>query len=417
MINPVNLKFKMLFASEDCVNDADVHTPVEVLFEGESSFVDETQEEEVISEQEVEAEPEDEQEEESDSEADNEEEDAEVGDEEKDSDSEEIPDGMEEPAENEGDLDDRHPFRGENEVGEQVSSNSSTSVTHQPSDGIAFQAREDMLPIDEIYDETNRNSLYDDPFGVYAIRNHPVSALHVDDYLEKPELGSVITASELQQVANQVFDAFNLKRIPVRYTRMVPNAAYTSGFFSRSTFDDAILFNPDYVDACVQELGSTDIVISDLAHEIGHYITQMTIGSQDTHLSEKLGDLVAGFVCRKFNLDIDVARKWFQWFYDPEGHHGYPRSEERWDIQAAGYHYGGHATFEDLENDFENQQFIDLVEQFSSETSKALASVERVHVMDTGEQASKDILQALGLNKNQGRVLLVKAFQQLIKHL
>lgn len=283
-------------------------------------------------------------------------------------------------------------------------------------DNISFSAREDMLPYDQIYDENNLNFLYNDPFGVYALHHHPISTLTATDIIPKPSFGEKVIEADLQELANKVFDAFHVKHVPVMFSMRVDNAAYDPGILPRASFDDAILINPNYAQACVDKLGSTDILISDLAHEIGHYVTQMKIGRQKTFLSEKLADFISGFIDRKLGVDIEVARQWFQWYYDPEGIHGYPVSENRWDIQAAGHYYAGHATFDDMGESIKDEHFIELVKLFSTDNSADLAEAERLRIIKSGSKESKDVMAALGLNTNQGRSLLQKTYETLKKN-
>ena len=82
---------------------------------------------------------------------------------------------------------------------------------------ITFDAREDMLPVEEIFNESNLLSLYNDPFGVYAISHNASHGLCIDDYLDKPEFGATITEAELQVFCNQAFDALHLWNLIHQY--------------------------------------------------------------------------------------------------------------------------------------------------------------------------------------------------------
>ena len=271
---------------------------------------------------------------------------------------------------------------------------------------LTFGAKEDMIPFEEIFNENNLLSLYQDPFGVYAIQHNATHGLLIDDFLPKPQFGSTISETELQNFGNQAFDALGLKHIPIKISEFVPNAGYTPGFISRLSFDDRIFINPNYANHCINELGSTDIVLSDLAHEIGHYASQMAGGPQDTYSSEKIADFISGFLNAKFGVDIDVARKWFQLFYDPNGEGGYPISEERWDIEAAGYHFGKHATFDDLSSALKDKHFLEIINKYNTDTSQELAELERLNLMQSHDKTSIDVLSALGLDKSQARNML-----------
>ena len=275
---------------------------------------------------------------------------------------------------------------------------------------ISFTGLEDMRPIEEIFRDDNLLSLYEDPFGIYAIKHSASHGLLIDDYIPKPEFGKEITEKELQNFCNQAFDAMGLKHIPVNITEMVDNAAYTPGLIPRLSFDDGLFINPNYANRCIEGVGSTDIVLSDLAHEIGHYASHMAGGPNNTYESEKIADFVSGFLNAKFNVDIDVARKWFQMFYDPNGNGGYPVSEERWDIEAAGYYFGRHATCDDLNAALRDKHFLSIIKDYTSEASGHLAEVERLRLIQTKDMESKDILKTLGLlDKHQARNLLAQA--------
>ena len=276
-------------------------------------------------------------------------------------------------------------------------------------DSISFTGLEDMRPVEEIFKDDNLLSLYEDPFGVYAIKHSASHGLLVDDFIPKPEFGDIITEADLQGFCNQAFDAMGLKHIPVTITTEVKNAAYYRGLLPRISYDDGLFINPNYARQCIEGVGSTDIVLSDLAHEIGHYASHMAGGPSNTYESEKIADFVSGFLNAKFDVDVDVARKWFQMFYDPNGEGGYPVSEERWDIEAAGYHFGRHATFEDLNAALKDKHFLEIIKDYNSKTSGQLAELERFRIMKTKDLESKDILKALGLDKPKARNLIAKA--------
>ena len=286
---------------------------------------------------------------------------------------------------------------------------------HHISD-ISFCAKEDMLPVEEIFNESNLLSLYQDPFGVYAISHNATHGLCINDFLEKPVFGNIVSEVELQNFCNQAFDALHLKHIPVNISSGVANAAYSPGLIPRMSFDDALYINPNYASYCIDEIGSTDIVLSDLAHEIGHYVSHMTGGPSNTYESEKIADFVSGFLNAKFGVDVDVARKWFQLFYDPDGRGGYPVSEERWDIEAAGYHFGQHATFDDLKSALKDKHFLNIIKEYNSTSSEQLASVERLNLMQTHDETSVNVLNALGMNNHKARVVIaniIRTFRRL----
>lgn len=286
-------------------------------------------------------------------------------------------------------------------------------ISFLKSDGITFTSREDMLPYEQIFNEDSISSLYGDPFGVYSVANSHTHGLFIDDFIPKPEFGSEITDADLQNLGNEVFDALHLRHIPIMISSAVPNAAYSPGFIPRLSFDDGIFINPDYANMCIDELSSSDIVISDLAHEIGHYLTNMYGGPNDTFTSEKIADFVSGFINAKMGVDIDVARKWFQLFYDPNGEGGYPVSEERWDIEAAGYHFANHATCDDLLKALKDDHFIEMIKGYNSSSSEQLASIERLNLIQSKDFQAKEIFRAVSINDDNAKHTLVKFIKSL----
>lgn len=218
------------------------------------------------------------------------------------------------------------------------------------------------------YDDSQTTNLLHrlkDPFGIYAIKNTYGYIGLPDNISYGPiELPENFTENDIQSVCDTICDTLNWPHLPVRITDLVPNAAYFPGFFTHSTFDDSLCLNPQYAHECIEHIGSTDIIISDLAHEIGHSIAMNICGDMGTYLNEKIADFIAGFVCGKCGIDIDVARKWFEWYYDPVGVSGYPISEDRWDAQAAGYYFSHLANADDLQAALRDPNFLDIVEAY-----------------------------------------------------
>lgn len=235
----------------------------------------------------------------------------------------------------------------------------------------SFSRREDMFPYDE---SLNSNLLHRalDPFGIYTMR-HSESGFSTEDHMEKPDLPVNFTNAQLQDACNTICDSLHLGHIPVFVTSEVPNAAHCDGFFQFTTVDDSLYLNPDYAQTCINQTGSTDIVLSDMGHEIGHAIATKYCGHNGTYMDEKIADFISGFVNCKLGVDIDSARQWFQWHYDPDGNGGYPISEERWDIESAGYYYGHLANAEDLKNALGDPGFLNIIENYNSDTSLSLA--------------------------------------------
>lgn len=236
---------------------------------------------------------------------------------------------------------------------------------------ITFGSREDMQP----YDDTGSTNLIQrarDPFGAYSLRNFGYDT--VDDFLPKPELSEDFTGEELQQACDTICDVLDIRHIPVFVTKEVPNAAFSPGLFKSAMWDDQLFLNPDYASSCIENVGTTDIVLSDMAHEIGHAIVTKYCGINGTYLDEKMADFVSGFVNCKLGVDIDSARKWFMWQYDPVGEGGYPVSEERWDIESAGYYFAHFADAEALKSALQDEVFLNIVREYNSSNAEEIAT-------------------------------------------
>ena len=95
-------------------------------------------------------------------------------------------------------------------------------------------------------------------------------------------------------------------------------------------------------------------------------------GNQGTYMNEKLADFISGFASGKLGIDIDVARKWFEWYYDPYGEAGYPSSDERWDAEAAGYYYSFIANSNDLKQSLKDPYFLRLIEAYKNDRADVL---------------------------------------------
>ena len=233
---------------------------------------------------------------------------------------------------------------------------------------LSFQAREDMLPYEE---NVNFNTTYGltDPFALYATKQQGELSLP-NDFITKPYLPENFTNEQLQEACNQMCDVLGIRHLPVYVTDSVPNAQFATitGPFRFTLVDDTISFNPDYAEACIEHLGGTDIILSDAAHEIGHAMASINCGKLSTYTNEKLADFISGFLNCKMGVDIDVARQWFQWQYDPLGECGYPVSEERWDIESAGYFFGTMTDAEGLKEALKDPEFLKLIMDYKSET-------------------------------------------------
>lgn len=232
----------------------------------------------------------------------------------------------------------------------------------------------DLLPH---YDENSASNLVErlkEPFGVYAIKNIcGYTGLPENEDFPKCTLPENFTENELQDVCNKMCDCMHWKHLPVSLSDYIPNAAYSPGFFTHSTFDDSLMLNPDYARSCIEHIGSTDIVLSDMAHEIGHSIATNICGNMGTYMDEKTADFISGFINGKMGVEIDSARRWFEWYYDPNGNGGYPVSEQRWDAEAAGYYFSHLANGEDLLKALKDDDFLKIIENYTRENAETIA--------------------------------------------
>ena len=209
-----------------------------------------------------------------------------------------------------------------------------------------------------------------DPIGRYATENICGFArgnITLESFPEVHLLDN-FTSAELQQVCNTIGDVLHWSHLPVDITQSVNNAAFFPGLFNRLTFDDSLCLNPDYAQECIKELGSTDIVISDMGHEYGHSMAAKLCGGMSRFYQEKVADFVSGFVNGKLNVEIDTARRWFEWQYDETGDKNYPNSSERWDAEAAGYYFSHLANGDDLIAALKDQNFIRIIEAYQHDT-------------------------------------------------
>ena len=231
----------------------------------------------------------------------------------------------------------------------------------------SFQAKEDMLPYEQ-KENLDLDHGAKDPFGFYAVRFNN-GELSADGFIEKPYLPENFTDEQLQDACNQMCDVLGIRHLPVYVTDTVANAQHATlvGPFRFTLVDDYLCFSPDYTRECIEHLGTTDIVLSDAAHEIGHALASKYCGKLSTYTNEKVADFISGFLNCKMGVDVDVARQWFQWQYDPDGVGNYPVSEERWDIESAGYYFGKLASAEDLKSALQDPNFLKLIKDYKNE--------------------------------------------------
>ena len=271
----------------------------------------------------------------------------------------------------------------------------------------SFGAKEDMLP----YDEKVNFGIHDgikDPFGIYAMRlNRTLDS--PDDLIQKPHIPIDFTQKNLQQACDQMCDILNIRHLPVIVTKSVPNAAHTSlsGPFRFTLVDDYICFNPHYAEACIEQIGNTDIILSDLAHEIGHALASKYCGNLSVTAGEKVADFISGYLNYKMGVDIDAARQWFLWQYDPIGENDYPVSEERWDIEGGGYYFAHYIDSNGLKTALKDPDFLKLILSYRSEDVASL-SLDQWSKMNQDSRRFSD--QARNMFYNIKKYLLIKQF-------
>ena len=216
---------------------------------------------------------------------------------------------------------------------------------------------------------TNLLHRWEEPLGRYAMEHFPHHDYGEVEMYQQLSLPVDFNQQELQQICNGICDVLHWKHIPATITDAYwnPNAAYTPGLFTHLTFDDRLFLNPNYANSCINEIGNTEIVISDMAHEIGHSIATNICGNKGTYLDEKMADFISGFADAKLGVNIDVARKWFEWQFDNQGLGGYPISEDRWDAQAAGYYFAHWANGDDLQQALKDSSFVEIIRAYKNE--------------------------------------------------
>lgn len=259
-------------------------------------------------------------------------------------------------------------------------------VAERPIYNPSFGAKEDMLPYNEKENFDTENGVKD-PFGIYVIRLNG-ELVSPEDFVEKPHIPVEFTQENLQEACNKMCDILNIPHLHVCVTEVVSNAAFVPGPFRYMLIDDYICFNPDYAKACIEHIGNTDIILSDLAHEIGHALASKYCGHLSVTVSEKVADFISGYLNCKMGVNIDVARQWFMWQYDPIGESNYPISEDRWDIEAAGYYFGKHIDATGLKTALIDPDFIKLIADYKTADLASLSL----------EQWSKMCNEALGFS-------------------
>ncbi|MDR0505725.1 MAG: hypothetical protein LBH32_02750 [Dysgonamonadaceae bacterium] len=221
----------------------------------------------------------------------------------------------------------------------------------------------------EPYDHSSTTNLLhriQDPVGQYAIHNIGWSP-HLGPFTEV-HLPEDYTVSDIKQACNSIGDVLHWKHLPVNVTDSVDNAAFNSGYFTRFTFDDKLYLNPDYARQAVQEVGSTDVILSNMGHEYGHSMLYKLCGDDiSRYYHEKGADFVSGFVNGKLHLDIDAVRKDFERnIFPEEASDFYPGATERWAAVQAGYYFSHMANADNLIDALKDRSFIQIIENISA---------------------------------------------------
>lgn len=265
---------------------------------------------------------------------------------------------------------------------------------NEEGNAIAFGRKEDMLPYDEKLNLDLERPM-SNPFGIYANR-FPDGQINTEDCIPKPAIPIDFTEVQLQDACNKICDVLHIRHMPVFVTTEVPNAEHTTmtGPFRFTLFDDKLSLNPDYAKKSIEIVGTTDIVLSDMGHEIGHAMASKYCGNLSTYMNEKIADFISGFVNSKIGVDIDAPRQWFMSEYDPIGRGGYPISEERWDIEAAGYYFGKLVGAEELKKALKDPEFLKIIRDYNSDTVDTLAQ-EELNKLHSDSNSTSDLLKSL----------------------
>ena len=136
-------------------------------------------------------------------------------------------------------------------------------------------------------------------------------------------------------------------------------------------------------------------------------LTDFIVEKVDPRLGEKVADFISGYLNRKMGVEIEAARQWFLWQYDPVGEGNYPVSEDRWDIEGAGYYFGQYVDSAGLETALKDPDFLKLISEYNTADLASL-SVEQWSQMCQETLGFSDNVRNLIYNIK--KYLLVKQF-------
>ena len=248
---------------------------------------------------------------------------------------------------------------------------------------ISFKSRESMLPYEEysFYDvkHPERN-----PFGVYVAYNY-----HGDfpptDTIAKPYLPDDLLDRDPKEISKYIrnacdiiCDAANLGHLHIFIT--TDEAKSTNGTYEGkwllpfTLWDNAIYINRDYMETCIKQFGTMDVILFLIAHEIGHAVNEIHCGRLVAKDDENLADMFSGIVLSKMGVDTDIIRQWNQWEGNADPNF-YKPIEGRWDAAAAGTYWTEMATLKSYTNAIEDPHFRELAYNYNTASEEMVSAM------------------------------------------